>query len=408
MILDSRNYPRDYRPRLRPSIGPVQSLQPGQIGLVDTQRLVPGGLTLSTVALPILRQFNGEHTLGEIQDAIGPQLPWDALTQFVAMLDETLFLDSPMFEEYLTSRERLPSCVGTYPDEPDAIRVMLGNLFTAKDGPGTPLATSSRCDPAERLRAVLVPHMDYKRGGVTYGWGFKELIERTDASLFVIVATSHYSHHRFTLTRKNFTTPLGTVETDQAYLDRLVNYYGDGLFADPYAHLPEHSIELEVLLLQYLLERHRPFRIVPLLVGSFHDCIQEGVSPQAKPDIARMVRALQHAEAEAGERVCYIISGDLAHIGPKFHDPEPIHPVWLAASKAQDERLLAELTAANPSTYFDVIANEGDARRICGLPPTWLTLQTIQPRSGHVLHYQQYIHPMGHESVSFASAAFYD
>jgi MEMO1 family protein len=30
-----------------------------------------------------------------------------------------------------------------------------------------------------------------------------------------------------------------------------------------------------------------------------------------------------------------------------------------------------------------------------------------RPRSGKVLHYQQYAHPEGHESVSFAAAAFY-
>ena len=401
-------YPRDFRPRLRPTIGPTQTANPEQIVLMDTQRLVPIVLTLASAAMYFLQQFTGAKSLGEIHDEVGPQLPWDMLVQFVAALDDALFLDSPKFRDYVTSRERLPSCIGSYPEQPDAIRTLLGKLFTATDGPGSPSGPGSKREQPEKLRAVLVPHMDYGRGGVTYGWGFKELIERTDASLFVIVATSHYSHHRFTLTRKNFTTPLGTVKTDQAYVDRLVTHYGDGLFADPFAHLPEHSIELEVLLLQYLLEQHRPFRIVPLLVGSFHDCIRDGVAPQAKPDIARMVSALQKTEAEAGEKVCYIISGDLAHIGPKFHDPEPVHPAWLSASRTQDECVLTELTAANPTTYFDVIATEGDQRRICGLPPTWLTLQAIKPQSGRVLHYQQYIHPAGHESVSFASAAFYE
>ena len=71
------------------------------------------------------------------------------------------------------------------------------------------------------LRAALVPHIDYARGGATYAWGFKEVAERTDASLFVIVGTSHYSGERFTLTRQHFKTPLGVVPTDQKYIDRL-------------------------------------------------------------------------------------------------------------------------------------------------------------------------------------------
>ena len=66
------------------------------------------------------------------------------------------------------------------------------------------------------------------------------------------------------------------------------------------AHVPEHSIELEVVFLQYLHEGKRAFRIVPLLVGSFHDCIQMGgISPANRLDIARMIEALRRAEAEA-------------------------------------------------------------------------------------------------------------
>jgi AmmeMemoRadiSam system protein B len=249
--------------------------------------------------------------------------------------------------------------------------------------------------------------MDYGRGNVTYGWGYKELAERTDATVFVIVATSHYSLHRFTLTRQHFETPLGVVKTDQAYIDKLTAEYGDGLFADPRAHLPEHSVELEVVLLQYLLTGKREFRIVPLVVGSFSDCVDDGTHPSGADDIARMVKALQAAEAASSEKVCYVISGDLAHIGPKFRDKERVHPEWLAASEKQDRRLLDHLEAADTTGYFRVIAAEEDRRRICGLPPTVLTLEAVRPTSGKVLHYQQFVHPKGEESVSFAAAAFY-
>ena len=40
--------------------------------------------------------------------------------------------------------------------------------------------------------------------------------------------------------------------------------------------------------------------------------------------------------------------------------------------------------------------------------PTYLTLEAIRPRKGKVLHYQQFVHPQGFESVSFAAAAFYE
>jgi AmmeMemoRadiSam system protein B len=234
------------------------------------------------------------------------------------------------------------------------------------------------------------------------------VFERSDASLFVIIGTSHYSPYRYTLTRKNFKTPLGTVPTDQEYIDRLVAHYGNGLFEDELrAHLPEHSIELEVVFLQYLYENRRPIRIVPLVVGSFQDAVASGVPPRVQDDIGRMIGALRCAEEETKESICYLISGDLAHIGPKFNDPEPVHQAQLASSRDQDHALLQRAEAADASGYFRVIADEYDCRRICGLPPTYTVLEAAQPRSGKLLHYDQYVHPRGYESVSFASMAFY-
>ena len=106
--------------------------------------------------------------------------------------------------------------------------------------------------------------------------------------------------------------------------------------------------------------------------------------------------------------MCYLISGDLAHIGPKFGDRAKAAGPWLDDSRKQDEAILAEVERADPAGYFGAIAAERDRRRICGLPPTYLTLEAIRPKKGRVLHYQQFVHPQGHESVSFAAAAFYE
>jgi AmmeMemoRadiSam system protein B len=249
--------------------------------------------------------------------------------------------------------------------------------------------------------------MDYARGNVTYAWGFKEVFEQTAASLFVVIATSHYSPHRFTLTRKNFKSPLGVVPTDQEFIDRLVRHYGDGLFDDQLCHYPEHSVELEVVYLQYLYENVRPIRIVPLVVGSFGDCVRSGNDPTSAADIKRMIAALRKAEAETPEPVCYIISGDLAHIGPKFGDSRPVAEPLLAHSQVQDMALIKALDSADMQAYFRVIAQEQDERRICGLPPTFTLIEAIRPASGKLLHYGRFVHPQGYESVSFASVGFY-
>ena len=334
----------------------------------------------------------------------GALVPLDVLQRLVQALDQALLLDSPRIKAILNAPVRKPSHIRSDADQ-NELRAEVEKLFTATGGPGLPQERSP--NPNGKLRAVLLPHMDYGRGNITYGHGFKELLENTEANVFVIIATSHYSGERFILSRQHFETPFGTVETDVNYVDRITALYGDGLDNDLEAHIPEHSIELEVVPIKMLMG-DRPFRIVPLLVGSFRDRVNKKAAPTTANDIAKMVKVLREAEAASSDRVCYIISGDLAHIGPKFQDKRKAEGPWLDESRTKDTAILGALEKADPSAYFDTIAEEGDARRICGLSPTWLTLETIRPKSGKILHYQQYIDPTGYESVSFAAAAFYD
>ncbi len=363
---------------------------------------------LSRLEFLWLQLCDGENSVRDIQGESlkhdGHQLvALDLLTAFFERMERATFLEGPAFRALVSGPERLPACLGAYEEEPEALRRQLRRQFTGPKGPGLPRDVR----PDGKLRAALLPHIDYGRGGPTFAWGFKEVVERTPASLFVIVGTSHLSAHRFTLTRKAFRTPLGVTPTDGPFVDRLVKHYGDGLFDDEVqAHLPEWSIELEVVFLQYLYETRRPIRVVPLVVGSFHDCVASGTLPSGRDDVGRMIEALRRAEAEAGEPVCTIISGDLAHIGPKFGDPH-LPDTFLKRSRAQDQALLRAAAAADAAGYFRVLADEGDERRICGLPPTYTVLEALRPGSGKVLHYDQHVHPRRQESVSFASVAFY-
>jgi hypothetical protein len=364
-----------------------------------TVQLVPKGLE-------ILQACNGYRSVATICAHL--RVPVGNALDLLNQLNAGLMLDTPYYRATLHGRlDPVRQSVCFHPKMPVAtLRQQLDELFTASGGLGVPGPARPHDGPP--LRAVLVPHMDYARGGVCYGWGFKELAERTDARLFVIIATSHYAGRtRFSLSRQDFRTPLGTTPTDQVYVERLAAHYGPDVFGDPLAHWNEHSIELEVVLLQYLFAERGPIRIVPLLVGSFADRVETQTVPAGQADIARMVQALRAAEAEAGEPICYIISGDLAHIGPKFDDPRLLDDNYLRASAAQDQRLLQAATAVDADGYFSVIAAENDARNICGFPPTYTTLHACQPTQGRLLHYAQYVDPKGYESVSFASMAFY-
>lgn len=417
------------RPRLRSHLI-CQGEGAGGYLIWDQLRLAVRQLRLTSLEMSWLRLFDGQRTLADIQSEVrrrfdGLAAPGEVFDRFLQKLDDALFFEGPRFRARLREHAGGPirpaACTASYDSDPVRLRNLLERFFIGPGGPGRPGPRR----PEARFRAALIPHIDYGRGGHAYAWAYKHVFERTPAALFVIVGTSHYSFHRFTLTRQHFQTPLGIAPTDQAYIDRLVARYGEGLFDDELpAHLLEHSIELEVVFLQYLFA-DTPFRIVPLLVGSFHDCIAAGREPIEADDIGRLIAALRAVEAETKEPICYIISGDLAHLGPKFRDPEPVSPTLLAHSRRQDLALLHKLGGAasasqeeavgaltqprspDADAYFRLIAAENDARRICGLPPTYTVLQALHPDRGETLCYDQYVHPDGFESVSFASVVFY-
>jgi hypothetical protein len=99
---------------------------------------------------------------------------------------------------------------------------------------------------------------------------------------------------------------------------------------------------------------------------------------------------------------------ELGNVGQAFQpdyrpDRQPGKPDLRGAGVKKPRRTCPPDAAA----YYRIIAGEGDARRICGLPPTYTVLEALHPSRGEVLHYDQYIHPLGYESVSFASVVFY-
>jgi len=363
----------------------------------------------------VLQFFDGERTTMEIAEfvrtehevAINPAF----IEELAAELDHAILLDGPSYEaarrraidEFRATGVRPEKCLGVYSPDPKTLRDQLCAIFEHPNGAGLPTEIGKTDD----LRAVFVPHIDYRRGGPSFGFGFRDLAERSQAETFIIVATSHYSPERFTLTRNHFSTPLGIVQTDCDYVDALAEAYGvEDAYRDELAHRPEHSIELEVVLLQYLLGDRRPFKIVPLLVGPFQDAVDEEKSPTSFPDVARMIDALQSVERSQGKRVCYVVSGDLAHIGPKFGDDWEIDEEIADWNRTEDEQLLVEFSSAQPERLSTFINLERDERRICGFPPGFTTLAAANPSRGKTLFHDQFVDPNGNEIVSFASVAF--
>ncbi len=404
------------RPKLRPLSGRRVEHQGQAFVLLED----PLGVADEGVVLPlngfqhVVRHFDGNTTLVEIQARVlretGQLIHAAELETLVKRLDEAMILDGPAYadfvQNYAHEHTRPAAFAGrSYAGTERALRTELGRYFEGASGPGTPNPAAS--SDAARIRAILSPHIDFGRGGTTYSWAYRELVERTDADTFVIFGVAHqYTNQRFVLTRKDFETPLGLARTDRSFVDRVVARTGEHLFEDELVHKGEHSIEFQVVFLQYLLGPDREFSIVPILVGSFHDLMLRGVDPIDDPEVRSLVDAVREAEAASKGKVAYIGGIDLCHVGPEFGDPAPVDDFLLSQVRGFDQSMLARATAGDALGWFQTAGAIENRLRVCGLAATYTMLQAIGPVTGKVLKYDQAVNGERTCCVSFASVAY--
>ncbi|MCG8450131.1 MAG: AmmeMemoRadiSam system protein B [Pirellulales bacterium] len=392
-----------------------------------------------TVALPmgaamLVTLMNGQRTLGELrfqfERQIGKSISMTDVERVVHQLDERYMLDNERFAHYqgvLIDQYRAldvrpaAHAGGSYESEVEALRAQLGELFTSDDGPGLlPWEGNSASDFAaseQQLCGVMSPHIDLQRGGPTLAWAYDRVVAESDAEVFVILGTAHTPlAGLFSVSRKHFDTPLGTVQTDREFIAALHARMSSGadareaakIFEDELPHRSEHSIEFQTLLLQYVLGGQRDYSIVPILVGSFHPFVQHNRSPGESPAVTDFVSALRETVANCDKKVCFVAGVDLAHIGQQFGDPGLLDDKRLSEQWTDDQELLARACEGDAEAWFIHVAAQADRNRICGLAPTYVMLETARPSKGELLKYDHAVAKDRTSCVSFASVAFYE
>ncbi|HEX9788123.1 MAG TPA: AmmeMemoRadiSam system protein B, partial [Candidatus Binatia bacterium] len=373
----------DDKPKLRPiEAFPVQHDGKTLVYLKDPLNLATP-LGVSPPGYFILSHFDGRHSYVDIQEAYAKQfgsvLPSDELKTFVAMLDQYYYLQSERFAKYrdavIVEFRRLPARApahvgGVYQADPAELTVQLDSFFTAAQGPGLPNGQTLRSTP----KAIVAPHIDFHRGGPAYAWAYKSLAESDGADLYILLGTSHYSGRTpYILTLKDFATPLGLVETDSEFVQRLQANCAEDCFVDEYLHRSEHSLEFQVVFLKYIAQRRaaltgkseKPFKIVPILVSSFHSAVASQTLPERNSAVGTFLRGLRDLAEKESRQVCFVAGVDLAHVGRQFGDREPITDDFLKWVESEDRELVSRLIELDAPGFVHGIAKDQDRRRIC-------------------------------------------
>jgi AmmeMemoRadiSam system protein B len=405
-------------PKLRNvNIFPVQASGQNLICLQDPQNISEKALFLPPSLYSIISLLDGHHSILDIQAdymrRFGEFLFTEKIQEIIGQLDEHLFLEGEKYQEALRQKEedfkraivREAAFAGkSYEKDAGKLKAQLADYFTGPEGPG-PLSEKRG---TIGLKGVIIPHIDFQRGGFCYAFAHREIWEGNSSPVFIIFGTAHtWMTQPFSLTRKDFMTPLGTLNVDQELIDEIESRCPFNLFQDEGMHRSEHSIEFQCVFLRYLFPEPVPIRIVPILSGSFHEAIVSGRSPMERSPVRQFIKALRESVSSLKRKVCYMASADLSHMGLQFGDREGVGEYGLRILEAEDKEMLEYVGKMDGEGFFSSISREQDRRRICGLPAIYSMLKVIDAKEGKLLNYGQAFTPGTQSVVSFASMAFY-
>jgi MEMO1 family protein len=404
-------------PRLRPvEAFPVRMNDQEYVCVRDPETLAEQPIFLNQALVFLVSRMDGEHTLRDIQAeyfrASGEILPIETLENLVKQLDEQHYLDGPSFrsyyeglvEEYCIAPSRPARHAGSaYEQNADALASQLQGYFAPPEGPGN----NSIPDISRPLRGLISPHIDFTRGGPTYAHAYKALANSPKSDTYIIFGTCHTPMpQRFSITDKDYETPLGPAQTNKEFIGRLLSRMGNQ-YLDQFSHRAEHSIEFQAVYLRYILRNRPDFTIVPILVNSFHDIYARGGTAADHPEIRKVVAAIRETMEESQNRICVIAGADLAHVGQRFGDSSGPTEQSLQRVEREDRIFLNLVEQADAEGMFQSIAEDKDRRRVCGYPPIYMTLRCIDQPQGKLLQYRQWSDMNAGTAVTYAALALY-
>lgn len=377
----------------------------------------PIGISASPLALmpqfaPVIVELDGVQTSNEIVSKFASQgLTDEILRELVQRLDDHLFMANARFfaaekvarDTFKTSPVRPAALAGgAYPVSKQELSTMVHGYLKPFDRP----------ELQRELACLVAPHIDYRRGGECYGAIYPRLAE-SQADTYILIGTAHqYSQRIFHLCAKDFESPLGVHPCDQAFVTELAHRFGvERSFADEYLHRREHSLELQ---LPFLSALKPEATVVPVLVGSYHQMLEAMRYPSEYEEYETFAGALTeiiNRRRDAGGKISFLAGVDMAHVGRSFGDTGTLSAERMREIGYRDQQYLRAIEECNHKALFDHIAEDQDARRICGFPTMYLVLDVLN-RLGcktecDVVAYDQAVDYPSDCAVTFAGVVMY-
>ena len=403
----------DFRPRLRPDLEfiPVQ-YQGKPVWIVrDSLGLISKSLVLPEETIAVLRLIDGKKNVRDLQlqlirlnngDFIGSEVVSDLLTN----LDSSFLLESDLYRQekekivkgFIQEKTRKPYLAGkSYPNSEKELRDYLDSCFSLSE-------KKKLKGTAEPVRALISPHIDYEIGKKVYVEAYSSVRGMNPKKILLLGVGHSLDNHLLSLTDKDFNTPFGTVYTDKKYIESLRKAGQEIIAPDDFAHRSEHSIEFQLIFLQYLFGN--TFSIIPVLFGSFHRLLSSFSRPADIPSLKECLCVLKNLWEKESSETLIVAGVDFSHIGPKFGHVQSAASM-LAETELQDKCLMDAICRNDVKGFWKQTQKNVGRFNVCGFSALSCLLEIVPNARGEVLSYDLWQEEVTRSAVSFAAMVLY-
>jgi AmmeMemoRadiSam system protein B len=360
----------------------------GQV--IDFISLIDGKRTPRDIQLELIRQQNGVF--------VGVDYVQSLLTELdsLYLLDSENYKDTKkkIFMDYSKQTVRPAVLAGqAYPESVEDLRKYLDTVFSESDN-----ASIGRT--AKKASALIAPHIDLNVGKKVYAQAYGA-IKDLDPQMVVILGTGHSLHQSiFSLTEKDFETPLGLVKTHKPLVRNLREANEAVVAPHDIDHRNEHSIEFQLVFLQYLFGSD--FSLIPVLCGSLQKDLAAFSRISEISGVNGFLNGLKELVEEKGSDVLVVAGVDFSHIGPKFGHSYRA-PRLIAEVREFDTRLIDAICSGDPSSFWAEAEKVDNRYNVCGFSSIAVLLELFSGAIGQLLGYDIWEEEDTRSAVSFAA-----
>ncbi len=243
---------------------------------------------------------------------------------------------------------RRPAVAGTfYPSSPDELKEMIGTFI-------------DRDASKEKGIAIISPHAGYIYSGKVAGKVFSSV---ELPKVFIILSPNHtgLGARAAIMDSGYWETPIGKAEINSDLAQILKNDCPI-LEVDPLAHQREHSLEVQLPFLQYLLPN---FSFIPICISTQH-----------YKELCRIGEGIASSIRKYDKPVLIIVSSDMTH----YEDAD--------SAKEKDMKAIKMVKEVDPKGLYDIVRDEGIS--MCGYAPAVSALEAsrlLGAKRGNLIMY---------------------